>query len=44
MVPESHDKLPEGMLEALFNKITEKEIKAPVMRDLIEGDYEIPTG
>ena len=44
MVPESYDQLPEGMVEALFYKITSHEIKAPVTRDLIIGNYEPACG
>ncbi len=44
MVPESYDQLPEGMVEALFYKITSHEIKAPVTRDLINGNYELACG
>ena len=44
MVPESYDQLPEGMVEKLFYKITSHEIKAPVTRDLINGNYELACG
>ena len=44
MVPESYERLPEGMVEALFNKITEHEIKAPVTRDLINGQFDLNCG
>ena len=44
MVPESYERLPEGMVEALFNKITEHEIKAPVTRDLINGSFDLKCG
>jgi len=44
MVPESYDKLPEGMVEGVFQKITKNEIKAPITRDLIKGFYELACG
>lgn len=44
MVPESYDNLPEGFTEAIFHRITQQEIKAPVTRDLIGGDYEQVVG
>ena len=44
MVPESYDQLPEGMVEAVFHRITDLEIKAPVTRDLVVGDYDLNCG
>ena len=44
MVPESYDRLPEGMVEQVFHKITQQEIKAPVTRDLYNGEYELACG
>lgn len=40
MVPESIDRLPEGMVEDVFHKVTDCEIKAPVTRDLVDGNYD----
>lgn len=44
MVPESYDNLPEGMVEAVFHKVTQQEIKAPVTRDLVAGEYDLNCG
>jgi len=32
------------MVEAVFHKITQREIKAPVTRDLYGGEYELSCG
>ena len=44
MAPESYDKFPEGMVEAIYHKVTQHEIKAPVTRDLVVGDYDLNCG
>ena len=44
MAPESYDHFPEGMVEAVFHKVTQHEIKAPVTRDLVVGDYDLNCG
>ena len=44
MVPDSYDTLPVGFVEGIFHKVTEQEIKAPVTRDLVTGDYDLKVG
>ena len=44
MVPESYENLPEGLIEAVFRRITDQEIKAPVSRDLFAGNYDLSCG
>lgn len=44
MAPESYDKFPEGMVEAVYHKVSQHEIKAPVTRDLVTGDYDLNCG
>lgn len=44
MVPESYEQLPEGMVESVFDTITQSEIKAPITRDMFGGEYEVSCG
>ena len=44
MVPESYERLPEGLVESVFHRITNSEIKAPVSRDLFGGNYDLTCG
>jgi hypothetical protein len=39
-VPKSFNTLPEGFVADVFNKVTSNEIKAPVTRDLIKGQFQ----
>lgn len=41
MVPNSYDRLPPDLVESCFQKITEKEIKAPVSRNLLVSPFDI---
>ena len=40
MVPKSYDNLPADLVESCFQKITEKEIKAPVSRNLLVSAFD----
>lgn len=40
IVPKSFDKLPEGYVKEVFDKVTSNEIKAPVTRDLFSGIFQ----
>jgi hypothetical protein len=40
MVPDSYDSLPEGMVAECFKRITDKEIKAPVSRNILLCQYD----
>ena len=43
-MPDAYDRLPDGMVEDVFHKVTNQEIKAPITRDLYSGDYELNVG
>ena len=40
IVPKSFETLPKGFVEDVFNKVTSNEIKAPISRDLVKGNFE----
>ena len=40
MVPDSYEALPEGMVAECFKRITDKEIKAPVSRNILLSPYD----
>ncbi len=41
MVPKSYDKLPEGLVQKCFEAITDREIKAPITRNLVKGSFDL---
>ena len=41
MVPKSYENLPEGLVQRCFESITNREIKAPVTRNLVQGQFDL---
>jgi len=41
MVPKSYDTLPEGLVLKCFSSITNKEIKAPITRNLVKSPFDL---